>query len=148
VTDELELGIRLTRVFDAPRERVWREWTEPDAFADWFGGPDCEVPLDSVEMDVRPGGAWKLTMLAPPHRPRIDWWGEYVEVDEPERLVFTISDVPEPDHEELVTVVLTDLGDGRTEMYFEQRGRMGPEQYEAAKTGWGGFFDRMTERLA
>jgi uncharacterized protein YndB with AHSA1/START domain len=147
VTDELELGIRITRVFDAPRERVWKEWTDPEAFADWFGGPDCEVPLDSVEMDVRPGGAWKLTMFAPPGPRRIDWWGEYLEVQEPERLVFTISDVPEPDHDELVTVVLTDRGDGRTEMYMEQRGRMGPEQYEAAKTGWGGFFDRMSERL-
>jgi uncharacterized protein YndB with AHSA1/START domain len=31
-------GIRITRVFDAPRERVWQEWTEPERFADWFGG--------------------------------------------------------------------------------------------------------------
>jgi uncharacterized protein YndB with AHSA1/START domain len=99
-------------------------------------------------MDVRPGGAWKLTMFAPPDGREIHWWGEYREVDEPERLVFTISDEPDEDLWELVVVVLTDLGDGRTEMLFEQRGRMGPEQYEAAKTGWGGFFDRMTERLA
>jgi uncharacterized protein YndB with AHSA1/START domain len=147
VTDELELGIRITRVFDAPRERVWSEWTEPVAFADWFGGPECEVPLDSVTMDVRPGGAWKLTMFAPPDRRRIDWWGEYREVEEPERLVLTMSDRPEPDHHELITVVLTDLGDGRTEMYLEQRGRLGPDQYEATKAGWGGFFDRMAERL-
>jgi hypothetical protein len=44
--------------------------------------------------------------------------------------------------------VLTDLGEDRTEMLFEQRGWMGPEQYEAAKRGWGGFFDRLGERLA
>jgi uncharacterized protein YndB with AHSA1/START domain len=148
VTDELPVGIRLTRVFDAPRERLWAEWTEPEAFADWFGGPQCEVPLSSVTMDVRPGGAWKLTMFAPPDRREINWWGEYREVDEPERLVFTISDQPDEDLWELVVVVFTDLGDGRTEMLFEQRGRMGPEQYEAAKTGWGGFFDRMAERLS
>jgi uncharacterized protein YndB with AHSA1/START domain len=148
VTDELPVGIRLTRVFDAPRERVWSEWTEPEAFADWYGGPECEVPLSSVSMDVRPGGAFTLTMFAPPGRLRIDWWGEYLEVEEPERLVFKISDQPEKDRWELVTVVLTDLGDGRTEMFFEQRGHMGPQQYEAAKTGWGGFFDRMDERLA
>jgi uncharacterized protein YndB with AHSA1/START domain len=147
VTDELPDGFRLTRVFDAPRERVWSEWIEPEAFADWFGGPECEVPLSSVSMDVRAGGAFELTMFAPGGR-RIEWWGEYREVDEPERLVFTISDQPERDRWELVTVVLTDLGDGRTEMFFEQRGHMGPPQYEAAKTGWGGFFDRMTERLA
>jgi uncharacterized protein YndB with AHSA1/START domain len=149
VTEDLPVGISLTRVFDAPRERVWSEWTEPDAFADWFGGPECEVPISSVSMDVRPGGAWKLTMFAPPDRREINWWGEYREVDEPERLVFTISDQPDEDLYELVVVVLTDLGDGRTEMLFEQRGRrMGPVDYEATKTGWGGFFARMDERLA
>jgi uncharacterized protein YndB with AHSA1/START domain len=148
VTEDVPVGISLTRVFDAPRERVWSEWTDPEAFADWFGGPQCEVPLSSVTMDVRPGGAWKLTMFAPPDRRQINWWGEYREVDEPERLVFTISDQPDEDLYELVTVVFTDLGDGRTEMSFEQRGHMGPEQYEATKTGWGGFFDRMDERLA
>jgi uncharacterized protein YndB with AHSA1/START domain len=148
VTEDLPVGIRLTRVFDAPRERVWSEWTEPEAFADWYGGAECEVPLSSVVMDVRPGGALKLTMFAPPDRREINWQGEYLEVDEPERLVFTISDQPEEHRHELVTVVLTELGDGRTEMFFEQRGHMGPEQYEAAKTGWGGFFDRLDERLA
>jgi uncharacterized protein YndB with AHSA1/START domain len=147
VTDELPLGISITRVFDAPPERLWSEWTEPEAFADWFGGPECEVPLASVSMDVRPGGAWKLTMFAPPGRRRIDWWGEYREVEPPERLVLTMSDRP-GDLYELVSVTLTDLGDGRTEVLLEQRGHMGPEQYEAAKTGWGGFFDRMDERLA
>ena len=44
--------------------------------------------------------------------------------------------------------MLTDLGDGRTEMRFSQRGHMTPEQYERAGPGWGGFFDRMDERLA
>jgi uncharacterized protein YndB with AHSA1/START domain len=102
-----EYGIRISRVFDAPRERVWREWTEPERFADWYGGPQCEVPLDSVSMDVRPGGKWQLTMFAPPDRRRIDWKGEYLEVAAPERLVFTVSDQPSDDAFELVTVVLT-----------------------------------------
>ena len=39
---ETEPGIRITRVFDAPRAEVWREWTEPDRFADWFGGRGVE----------------------------------------------------------------------------------------------------------
>jgi uncharacterized protein YndB with AHSA1/START domain len=148
VTDDLPVGIRLTRVFGASRERLWAEWTEPEAFADWFGGAEAEVPLSSVTMDVRPGGAWKLTMFSPPGRREIHWWGEYREVDEPERLVFTVSDRPDENLYELVTVVFTDLGDGRTEMFFEQRGHMGPEQYEAAKTGWGAFFEQLDERLA
>jgi uncharacterized protein YndB with AHSA1/START domain len=143
-----EYGIRISRVFDAPRERVWMEWTEPERFADWYGGPQCEVPLDSVSMDVCPGGRWQLTMFAAPGRRRIDWEGEYLEVVAPERLVFTVTDQPGGDAFELVTVVLTELGDDRTEMRFEQRGSMSPEQYERATDGWGGFFDRMQERLA
>ena len=139
-------GISITRVFDAPRERVWREWTEPERFADWFGGPQSQVPLSTVSMDVRPGGSLQLTMYA--ERGEIRWKGEYREVFEPERLVFTISDQPDGDAYELCTVVLTDLGDGRTEMHFQQRGSLPPEVYEAAGKGWSGFFDRVAERLA
>jgi uncharacterized protein YndB with AHSA1/START domain len=138
----------IRRVFEAPRERVWREWTEPARFADWFGGPQSEVPLSTVTMDVRPGGAWRATMFAGSDRREIQWKGEYREVDEPERLAFTISDQPGDDVYELVSIVLTDLGDGRTEMLFEQRGHMQPEQYEGAKQGWASFFDRIAERLA
>jgi uncharacterized protein YndB with AHSA1/START domain len=105
-------GVRITRVFDAPRDRVWKEWTEPERFANWFGGRECEVPLSSVSMDVRPGGTWRLAMFAPPDRRRIDWGGDYREVAAPDRLVFTIAgDLPDDDPFELVTVVLTDLGD-------------------------------------
>jgi uncharacterized protein YndB with AHSA1/START domain len=140
-------GITITRVFDAPRERVWKEWTEPEPFADWFGGTHGEVPLSTVSMDVRPGGAWRAMMFAGPERSEIHWKGEYREVVEPERLVFTVSDQP-GDAYELVIVVLTDLGDGRTEMLFQQRGRMSAEQYERAAGGWSTFFDRIAERLA
>jgi uncharacterized protein YndB with AHSA1/START domain len=140
-------GITMVRVFDAPRERVWREWTEPEAFADWFGGPDAEVPVSTVEMDVREGGAWRATMFAPAGQ-EIRWHGEYREVVPPERLVLTFCDQPASDEYELVIVVLRDLGDGRTEMRFEQHGRMSAQQYEAAKRGWGSFLDRMAERLS
>ena len=143
-----EAGITITRVFDAPREHVWKEWTEPERFADWFGGGEAEVPVSTVWMDVRQGGAWRATMFAGPGRREIRWKGEYREVVEPKRLVFTLSDQPDEDADELVTVVLTDLGDGRTEMLFEQRGRLSPEQYERAGTGWSSFFERMAEHLA
>ncbi|MGH2991679.1 MAG: SRPBCC family protein [Solirubrobacterales bacterium] len=145
--DPAEAGITITRVLDAPREVVWKEWTEPERFADWFGGPDSKVPLSSVSMDVRVGGAWRLTMFADP-RGESHWKGTYREVVEPERLVFTVSDQPGEDAYELVTVVLTDLGDERTEMHLEQRGRMSPEQYERAGQGWASFLDRIAERLA
>ena len=138
--------IELTWTFEAPRQDVWREWTEPERFADWYGGPTGKVPLDTVSMDVRPGGRWSMVMQA--QRGEIHWDGEYLEVEEPERLVFTVTDRPDDDAYELVTVVLNDLGDGRTEMLFRQDGHMTPEQYERAGQGWSGFFDRIAERLA
>lgn len=141
-------GFKVTRIFDASRERVWKEWTQPEAFADWFGGTEAEVPLDTVSLDVRPGGSWRATMFAGPERHEIRWRGEYHEVVEPERLVLTFSDQPDSDARELVIVILNDLGDGRTEMLFEQRGHMSPEQYEGAGDGWSKFFDRIAERLA
>jgi uncharacterized protein YndB with AHSA1/START domain len=141
-------GITITRVFDAPRERVWKEWTEPERFAAWFGGSQSEVPPSTVSMDVRPGGSWRATMFAERGRREIQWNGEYREVVPPERLVFTVWDEPGKEAYELVTVVLTDLGDGRTEMFFRQDGRMSPEEYERAGQGWSSFFDVIDERLA
>jgi uncharacterized protein YndB with AHSA1/START domain len=141
-----EYGITLRRVFDAPRERVWQEWTEPERFADWFGGAEAEIPLETIAMDVRPGGAWHATMFDGPDRRVIQWRGQFLEVVPPERLVLTFSVQPDEAHE-VVTVVLSDLGSGRTEMLFEQRGHLGPEEYDYAKGGWEGFFDLMEERL-
>lgn len=139
----------MTRVFDAPIETVWNEWTQPAAFADWFGSPTGDVPLESVSMDLRPGGAWRLTMFNGPNRRRIEWRGTYLEVDPPTRLVFNITDAPEGGFLDLVIVALTDLGDGRTEMRVEQRGGgLTPDEYLRAGNGWSKFFDRMTERLA
>jgi uncharacterized protein YndB with AHSA1/START domain len=139
--------ITITRTFDAPRDLVWKEWTEPERFADWFGGPEVDVPLASVSMDVRSGGTWRLTMVA--GRREIRWAGEYHEVVAPERLVFTITDRPDESRHDLITVVLTDLGGDRTEMHFQQEGgHMPPAGYERARYGWGVFFDRMAERLS
>jgi uncharacterized protein YndB with AHSA1/START domain len=148
-TSEAGAGrLTMTRVFDAPLGHVWREWTEPERFADWFGGSEADVPVSTVSMDVREGGPWRATMFAGPGRREIHWKGEYREVVEPTRLVFTISDEPGDDAFELVIVVLTDLGDGRTEMHFEQRGGMSAEEYGRAGQGWASFFDRMAVDLA
>lgn len=139
--------IEMSWTFEAPREEVWREWTEPERFADWYGGPDFPIPLDTVAMDVREGGKWNLVMIAGPRE--IHWDGEYIEVKEPERLVFTVSDQPEEDIYDLCTVVLTDLDGDRTEMLFQQSGgHMSAEAYRRAAQGWSGFFERIAERLA
>jgi uncharacterized protein YndB with AHSA1/START domain len=141
-----ENGFDVTRVFDAPRERLWQEWTEPERFADWFGGAEAEIPIESVAMDVRVGGTWRATMKF--GGGEIQWKGEYQEVVEPERLVVTMSDQPDDERFELITVQLRDLGDGRTEMVMSQHGQMTDAQYKRAGSGWGGFFDRLDERLA
>lgn len=146
--DALRLGIAITRVFAASREQVWREWTDPEAFADWFGGRDSVVPVSTVSMDVRPGGSWSMTMIAGPEGREIHWHGSYREVVEPERLVLTVSDQPDGERYELLVVVLRSLGDDRTEMSFEQHGLMAPEEYERAGAGWATFFERLNERLA
>lgn len=138
-------GLWLTRRFTASRERLWREWTEPERFAGWFGGRDADVPLDSVSMDVRPGGSWRATMQIADAE--IRWEGVYLEVSEPERLVLTFSDEPGKEPHEVVTVVFTDLGDGQTEMRLEQRGTHPPDLYEQTLKGWSSFLDRLSERL-
>ena len=98
-------------------------------------------------MDVREGGKWNLVMIAGPRE--IHWDGEYIEVKEPERLVFTVSDQPDEDVYDLCTVVLTDLDGDRTEMLFQQSGgHMSAEAYRRAAQGWSGFFERIAERLA
>jgi uncharacterized protein YndB with AHSA1/START domain len=139
--------IEIVRVFDAPRELVWKAWTTPERFAAWFGAPGATCPPEHCEMDVRPGGAWKALMLTGDHGD-IAWHGHFQEVDEPERLVLTLSDRPGDEFEPCL-VLLEDLGDGRTEMTFRQFGdHMDDEGYAQAKAGWGGFFDEMATQLA
>lgn len=139
-------GILLARVFNALRERVWKEWTEPERFAEWYGGDNAEIPLQTVTLDVRVGGTWRATMFAGPKRREIHWDGKYLEVVEPKLLVLTLSDQGEP--YDLITVVLVDLGDGLTEMLFRQRGSMSGPEYERAARGWSSFFDHMAKGLA
>jgi uncharacterized protein YndB with AHSA1/START domain len=147
-SDPVTEGITITRVFDAPRELVFRAWTEPERFARWFGPGDSEVPPSTISMEVRPGGAWRATMFAGPDRQEIHWKGVYREVVAPERLVFTITDQADGEHE-VVTVILTELGDGKTEMVFHQGGgHLAAEEYPRAKHGWSVFFERMAGLLA
>jgi uncharacterized protein YndB with AHSA1/START domain len=138
-------GILLARVFNASRERVWKEWTEAERFAEWYGGDNAEIPLQTVSLDVRVGGTWRATMFAGPKRREIHWDGKYLEVVEPKLLVLTLSDQGEP--YDLVTVVLVDVGEGLTEMLFRQRGSMTGPQYERAARGWSSFFDHMAKAL-
>jgi uncharacterized protein YndB with AHSA1/START domain len=136
-------GLTITRVFNAPRALVFEAWTNPKHFAQWFGGKTVDIPIESVSMDVRPGGSWKATMVLPNGGHEIHWIGEYVEVDPPERLVLTLSDGPED--REVVTVVLAEV-DGGTEMVCHQGGgHLTAEQYEQARLGYLEFFDALAD---
>ena len=142
---DAERGYTITRVFDAPRELVWKAWTEPARFAQWFGLPGST--MQDVTMDVTPGGSWSGTMLIPDGAD-ILWRGFYLEVVEPERLVVAFSDEDIiGDRYDTFTVTLTDLG-GTTEQVLRQSGgHLTDEQYEQAKEGTGIFLDRMAELL-
>ncbi len=144
-------GILIVRVFDAPRELVFKAWTEAERFATWFGEHGSSIPLDRVSMDARPGGAWSATMIYGPDRVELPFSGRFQEVVEPERLVMTITNTPDPDAQpvEVFTVVFRDLGGERTEMTFSQRGGNLPaDEYSRAMRGSLIFFDRIAEHLA
>lgn len=78
----------ITRVFDAPRELVWQAWTDPARMAQWWGPRTFTNPV--CELDVRPGGAYRIVMCGPDGA-EYPFTGVYREVVEPERLVMTGS---------------------------------------------------------
>jgi len=144
-------GILIVRVFDAPRELVFKAWTEAERFATWFGEHGSSIPLDRVSMDARPGGVWSATMIHGPERVEIPFSGHFQEVVEPERVVMTLTATNDPDAEpvEVFTVVLKDIGGDRTEMTFTQRGGNLPaDEYSRAMRGSLIFFERMAEHFA
>jgi uncharacterized protein YndB with AHSA1/START domain len=143
-------GIVIVRVFDAPRELVFKAWTEPERFAAWFGEHGSSIPLDRISMDPRPGGQWSAVMIHGPERIEIPFSGEFREVVEPERVVLTLVDPADPGSGsvEVLTAELKDLGDGRTEMTFTQRGGNLPaDEYSRALRGSLIFFDRLADHL-
>ena len=141
-------GITIVRIFDAPRELVFDAWTQPLQFAQWFGEYDSYIDTETAHMDLRPGGAWGITMFHGPQKMEIPFGGEFVEVDRPNRLVMTLADPSgETSNAEILTVMLTDLG-GKTEMHFTQTGGNLPAaEYERAMQGELIFFQRLAEHL-
>src|SRR5688572_16975700 len=134
--------ITVSRTFDAPRELVWKAWTEPEQIARWWGKRGWSTPPQSVTLDVRPGGAFRLSSVNDEDGSEMPLDAVYREVVEPERLVFG------PRGEGAVgTVTFADLGDGRTEMTFHTTMRASDELRARAEAGLRSAFDRLAEHL-
>ncbi|CAN5144594.1 SRPBCC domain-containing protein [soil metagenome] len=140
--------INLTRIFDAPRELVWKMWTTPEHFIQWYGVPPVTVPATEIVMDVRAGGRWHANMVMPDGK-KLPFHGLYKEVLEPEKLVFVFENPADPSdsNTELVTVTFAEK-DGKTEMVFNQTGHLPDDAYEVGlKEGWTAFFDRLKDHI-
>lgn len=109
VSTPTEREIRIERVFDAPRERVWRAFTDPALVAQWWGRGH---KLVIERMEVERGGHWRFVEHAPDGVHGFE--GRYREVTAPQRLVQTFEWDGMPGHVVIETAVFEDLGDGRT----------------------------------
>jgi len=106
--------IDFARTFDAPRHLVWAAWTDPDQIAAWWGPDGMHTPRESVELDVRPGGVFRVTMVAE-NGAEFPSDMHFTEVVEPERLAFAWAG-QRGLGAGAVTVTLTDLGGTKTEL--------------------------------
>ncbi|MFY1688542.1 SRPBCC family protein [Plantactinospora sp. WMMB782] len=139
--------IPIVRVFDAPRELVFRTWTRAEEVGTWFAPPGFSVTR--CELDARPGGRWQVEYRSTGGETYREY-GEFREVVPPERLVLTLAQADADGNttlETLVTVLLADRG-GKTEMTFEQTGFESVAVRDAVAEGWRGCFDKLDTHLA
>lgn len=141
ITDE---GIEIDREFIAPPSAVFAAWTTPESFAQWFGGRDVVVPIDSLHFHAEPGRAWSATMVLPDGN-TIEWAGEFVVVDPPSRLVMTITDRPAESARAALTVDLVAHRDGTRLRMTQQTPGFTDEQRRGTIAGWQTFLDVVAE---
>jgi uncharacterized protein YndB with AHSA1/START domain len=122
--------LTITRVYDAPRERVWAAWTEPEQLACWWGRRGWNAKLDSIVLDVRPGGMFQVTSVSQDGEEMTNE-ATFTEVVAPQRLAFGDA-----------VVTFADLGGGRTEMTFRTT-----VPHERAAAGVASAFDRLADHL-
>lgn len=149
----------VSRLFDAPRELVWRAWTDPEHFMRWWGPAEFTAPHCTI--DLRPGGAWHAAMRSPDGQ---DYWskGIYREIVEPERIVSTDyfsnadGDRVEPTEyglppgwpaEMLITVTFEEV-EGGTRLTVRQSVPLSLAKQVGAVEGWNGSLDKLAAHLA
>ena len=140
-------GFTVTRVIKAPRELVWDAWTLPEHFSRWFGTEEVNVPLDSVVMDVRPGGKLAATMDFGGGN-TMEWFGEYRLVDRPSRLEYVLSDGAPIEGIENVVTTFEEVEGGTEVTIFQPRYGFTDEQMEATVEGYNTFFDALETVVA
>jgi uncharacterized protein YndB with AHSA1/START domain len=114
VTTPSDREIRLTRLFDAPRQLVFDALTKPEHVRRWWGCLSDKHSVAVCEIDLRVGGAWRFVGRGPEGEYPA-FYGEYREIAPPDRLVYTEIFEPYPDGDSLVTTVLTEEN-GKTRM--------------------------------
>jgi uncharacterized protein YndB with AHSA1/START domain len=137
----------MSRVFDAPRGVVWRAWTDPRQLAQWWGPKGMHVPIETIDMDVREGGVFRLTMVADGSGAEFPSDMRFREVAEPERLVFA-WEAQRGIGSGSVAVTFTDLGDDRTEVTTYFAGFATDEIFAGSKVGWEGQLDKLAALVA
>ncbi|MGO1184330.1 MAG: SRPBCC family protein [Micrococcaceae bacterium] len=124
----------MTRIVDAPRELVWRAWTDETELAAWlhpFG-----VTTDSVAFDVHVGGRYRYTMTNDETGEQFPTGGEFLEVDPIDRLVFTWGNPDAPVADTPVITLTLIPHSERTELVFHLRGYDGKPGDGFVYDGW------------
>jgi uncharacterized protein YndB with AHSA1/START domain len=142
-----EQVLSIERTFEAPRELVWKVWSDPSHFVHWMGPRD--YPMVQQEGEFRPGGRWRGCLRS--IKTGEDMWqsGVYQEIVEPERIVFTFAwDRPDGSRspETVITVTFAEHR-GKTVMTFTQTGFDSVDQLEGHRGGWNSSFDRLADYL-
>jgi uncharacterized protein YndB with AHSA1/START domain len=138
----------LTRIFDAPRDLVWKAWTEPERVVQWMGPRGFTSTI--LKADFRPGGAYRFHMRGPDGT---DHWqqGVYREIVEPERIVCTYAwadaEGKATRPETLLTVSFAEQGD-RTMLTLHQAVFESVTARDLHGEGWSSSLERLAESLA
>ncbi|SDQ07133.1 SRPBCC family protein [Virgibacillus salinus] len=135
--------LTLTRIFDAPRELVWKSWTKPELLAKWWGPAGFQTPKESIDIDLRVGGWFNICMVQINTGTEIWIQHEIIELVEPRLLVLRSEEQTDLRLSAMITRVQLDEMDGKTKMTLHN----GPYSKEMnhAISGWEQSFDKLVE---
>jgi uncharacterized protein YndB with AHSA1/START domain len=141
-------AVLITRIFDAPRERVFRAWTDPDEVAAWYGPEHFDTPRSRIHIDLRVGGRYELMMVQRESGTEFAIGYEILELLEPELIVLRSDPMPEVGmHEGTVLRVEFHDNAGRTRMTLSD-GPYPPADRGYAEAGWSAAFDKLAAVVA